>query len=85
MDLIAISTEEYVKKLNEALGEEYLAMGYRFFASPNRLSPGRVDWLRDPKNDHVFIEALQKVESVYRPIIDDINPDGVGSPDNQMG
>jgi len=85
MDLIAISTEEYVKKLNEALGEEYLAMGYRFFALPNRLSPGHVDWLRAPKNDYIFIEALQKVESVYRPIIDDINPDGVGSADNQMG
>lgn len=78
MDLIAISTEEYVKKLNKALGEEYLAMGYKFFAAPNRLSPDRVDWLRDPRNDRIFIEALQKIESVYRPIIDDINPDGVG-------
>jgi hypothetical protein len=84
MDLIAISTEEYLKKLNEALGEEYLDMGYRFFASPNRLSPGRIDWLRNEKTDPIFIEALQKVEAVYRPIIDDINPDNVGSPDSQI-
>lgn len=84
MDLIPISTEEYLKKLNEALGEEYLDKGYRFFASPNRMSPGRVDWLRNPKSDPIFIEALQKVESVYRPIMDDINPDNIGSPDNQI-
>jgi hypothetical protein len=84
MELISISIEEYLKKLNEALGEEYLAMGYRFFASPNRMSPGRIDWLRNPKTDQVFIDALQKVESTYRPIMDDINPDNVGSPDNQI-
>jgi len=84
MELIPISTDEYLKKLNEALGEEYLDMGYRFFAAPNRMSPGRVDWLRNPKTDQVFIEALQKVEAVYRPIMDDINPDNIGSPDNQI-
>ena len=84
MELIPLGTEAYLSKLNEALGEEHLAMGYRFFASPNRQSPGRIDWLRDPKNDQVFIDALQKVESQYRHIMDDMNPDNVGSPDNQI-
>lgn len=75
MDLIPISMQEYLSKLNEALGEEYLARGYRFFPSPNRLDPGRVDWLRNPETDHVFIAALEEVESRYRPIPEDIKID----------
>jgi hypothetical protein len=75
MDLIPISMQDYLNKLNEALGEEYLARGYRFFASPNRLEPGRVDWLRNPETDHIFIAALGRVESTYRPILVDIKID----------
>lgn len=82
MDRIPISMQAYLDKLNEALGEKYLAQGYRFFASPNRLNPGYVDWLRDPENDHVFIAALEKVEAEYRPIFEDIKIDNVGSVDD---
>ena len=82
MDRIPINMQAYLDKLNAALGEEYLAQGYRFFASPNRLNPGAVDWLRNPENDHVFITALQKVEAEYRPIFEDIKIDNVGNVDD---
>jgi len=84
MDLIPISMQAYLDKLNEALGEKYLAQGYKFFASPNRLDPGHVDWLRDAESDPIFIEALQKIEAKYRPIVEDIKTDNVSSVDDRM-
>lgn len=82
MNRVPISMQAYLDKLNAALGEEYLAKGYRFFASPHRLNPGYVDWLRDPQSDPVFIAALQKVEAEYRPIFEDVKIDNVGSIDD---
>lgn len=83
MELIAISLQAYLDKLNEALGDQYLAQGYKFFASPNRLDPGHVDWVRDAESDPIFIEALQKIESRYRPIVEDIKTDNLGIVDRQ--
>lgn len=82
-DRIPVSKQTYLDKLNEALGETYLAKGFRFFESPNHLHPGSIDWLRDPDNDPVFIRALQEIEAKYRYIPEDITPDSQPTIDGQ--
>jgi len=77
-DLIAISRGQYLEKLNEALGEENRAKGLKFFEGPNHLHPGEIDWIRGKDVDPQYIRAMEQVEAVYRPIMEDIVPDNVG-------
>lgn len=77
-ELIAISNAQFVEQLNQALGEENRGKGLVFFASPNHLHPGHVDWVRGKDVDAIYIAALGKVEAKYRIIPEDIVPDNVG-------
>src|SRR4051812_9441000 len=75
---IPISREEYLKKLNDALGEDNISKGLKFFEAPNHLHPGEIDWVRGSEVDPIYIRALEQVEAAYRPMAEDIVPDNVG-------